>query len=61
MYKNMTLEQLKDELATINRQIEELRSYGASWALDSRKMRILESCQLQVWSEILKKQLTPSL
>jgi len=60
MYRNMTLEQLKTELADINRQIDELRSYGGSWALDSRKMRILEACQLEVWNELLKKQRAPS-
>ena len=61
MYKHMTKTQLEEALADVNKRIEELRSYGASWALDCREMRILEANQLQIWNELLKKQFTPSL
>ncbi len=60
MYEHMTKTQLDDDLANVNRRIDELRSYGASWALDCREMRILEANQLQIWNELLKKQRDPS-
>jgi len=57
----MTKTQLEEALANVNKRIEELRSYGASWALDCREMRILEANQLEIWNELFKKQHAPSL
>ena len=61
MYRHMTKTQLEEALADVNKRIAELRSYGGSWALDCREMRILEANQLQIWNELLKKRCTPSI
>ena len=61
MYRHMTKTQLEEALADVNKRIDELRSYGGSWALDCREMRILEANQLQIWNELLKKRCTPSI
>ena len=38
MYDKMTIENLEISLANVNKRIDELRSYGGSWALDCREM-----------------------
>ena len=61
MYRHMTKTQLEEALTNVSKRIAELRSYGGSWALDCREMRILEANQLQIWNELLKKRCTPSI
>ena len=56
MYDKMTIENLEISLANVNKRIDELRSYGGSWALDCREMRILEANQLQIWNALKAKE-----
>ena len=54
-YRKLTIEELVEKLADVNKRIEELRSYGGSWALDCREMRILEANQDLIWSALHDK------
>ena len=56
MYRHMTKTQLEEALGDVNKRIAELRSYGGSWALDCREMRILEANQLQIWNALKAKE-----
>jgi hypothetical protein len=50
---------LEADIASCDETIKELRSYGASWALDCREMRISESNRMHASSKVyeLKEQI----
>ena len=55
MYLNDSTEELEARLASCEATITELRSYGQSWALDCRQMRIAESNSSYLYAELRRR------
>ncbi len=55
MYSHLTDDQLQAKLRACNRAIAKLQSYGASWALDCREMRINEENVFCIRKELRKR------
>jgi hypothetical protein len=55
MYLNESTKELEDQLASCEATIKEYLGYGASWALDSRQMRIAESNSSYLRAEIRRR------
>ena len=56
MYNRYTTAELYALLASYEETIRKMTSYGASWALDSREMRIAEHNSSYVYAEIRRRE-----
>lgn len=55
MYLNDSTEELEAQLASCEATISELMSYGRSWALDCREMRIAEHNSDHIHAELRRR------
>ena len=55
-FKNLSTEELQHRLATCRADIEKLRNYGASWALDCREMQINEDNVFHINNELRRRE-----
>ena len=55
MYARVTTEDLVERLTELRATISKLRSYGASWAMDCRQMRIAQHNEDLVFAELRRR------
>ncbi len=55
-FKKLSTDELNSRLAACRADMDKLRSYGASWALDCREMRINEDNVFHINNELRRRQ-----